>query len=139
MAHLNPYLNFTNNCREAMTFYKDCLGGELVFMLVADMPEMAAQMPPEMKNAIMHSSLTNGNIILMGSDLNRDTALEGNTVQLCINCDNEAQFHEFFNKLSAGGEISEPVANMPWGAVYGTLKDKYGKRWQLNFQVENLM
>ena len=139
MAHLNPYLNFTNNCREAMTFYKDCLGGELVFMLVADMPEMAAQMPPEMKNAIMHSSLTNGNIILMGSDLNRDTALEGNTVQLCINCDNEAQLHEFFNKLSAGGEISEPVANMPWGAVYGALKDKYGKRWQLNFQVENQM
>jgi len=29
MAHLNPYLSFDNQCREAMNFYKDCLGGTL--------------------------------------------------------------------------------------------------------------
>ena len=46
MAQLNPYLNFNNNCREAMSFYKDCLGGELVLQTVGEMPAMAAQMPP---------------------------------------------------------------------------------------------
>ena len=46
MAQLNPYLNFDRNCREAMNFYKDCLGGELFLQTVGEMPEMAAQMPP---------------------------------------------------------------------------------------------
>ena len=29
MPTLNPYLTFNGNCREAMTYYKECLGGEL--------------------------------------------------------------------------------------------------------------
>lgn len=28
---LHAYLTFNGNCREAMTFYQDCLGGELCF------------------------------------------------------------------------------------------------------------
>lgn len=139
MAQVNPYLNFENNCREAMNFYKDCLGGELNIMTVGEMPEMAAQMPPEMKDAIMHSSLTSGGIVIMASDLNREKAIEGNTVQLCINCDSEEQLNEYFTKLSAGGKIIDPVADVPWGAIYGALIDKYGKQWLLNFQIENPM
>lgn len=139
MAQLNPYLNFENNCREAMTFYKDCLGGELKLTTVGEMPEMAAQMPPDMKDAIMHSSLMNGNIVIMGSDLNREKPLEGNTVQLCINCDSEEQLNDYFTKLSAGGKITEALAHMPWGAIYGAIIDKYKKQWLFNFQVENPM
>lgn len=139
MAQLNPYLNFENNCREAMTFYKDCLGGELKLMTVGEMPEMAAQMPSEMKDAIMHSSLTNGGVVIMGSDLNREKVVEGNTVQLCINCDSEQQLNEYFTKLSAGGKITEPVAHMPWGAIYGAIVDKFNKQWLFNFQIENPM
>ena len=60
MGKLNPYLNFDNNCREAMNFYKDCIGGELVFQKVSESPLMAAQMPPEFKDHILHSSLTSG-------------------------------------------------------------------------------
>ena len=139
MAQLNPYLNFENNCREAMTFYKDCLGGELKLMAVGEMPEMAAQMPPEMKDAIMHSSLTNGGIVIMGSDLNREKPVEGNTIHLCINCDSEKQLNDYFSSLSAGGKITEPIADMPWGAKYGSVIDKFGKQWLFNFQVENPM
>lgn len=28
-TRINPYLNFNGNCREAMTFYRDCLGGRV--------------------------------------------------------------------------------------------------------------
>ena len=44
MAKLNPYLNFNNQCREAMNFYKECLGGELFFQTVGELPAMAAKM-----------------------------------------------------------------------------------------------
>jgi PhnB protein len=34
MTEINPYLNFNGSCREAMNFYKECLGGELTLMAV---------------------------------------------------------------------------------------------------------
>ena len=136
MAHLNPYLTYTNNCREAMNFYNDCLGGELFLQTVGELPAMAAQMPPEMKNHILHSTLTSGDIVIMASDLNRETPVEGNTVHLCINCKTENELNTFFSKLSRGGKITEPIADMPWGAKYGSLTDKYGKHWLFNFSKE---
>jgi len=134
MAQLNPYLSFSNNnCREAMNFYKDCLGGELTLQTVGDMPAMAAQMPANMKDSILHSTLKSGGITIMASDLNREKLLEGNTFGLCINCDTEAELNAFFSKLSAGGKIIQSVGDMPWGALYGELTDKYGKLWMFNF------
>ena len=134
MAQLNPYLTFENNCREAMNFYKDCLGGELSLQTVSESPVMAAQMPVEMKDSILHSSLISGGVTIMASDLNNEERIEGTNVHLCINCESENELNSFFSKLSAGGKITAPVADMPWGAKYGSLTDKYGKRWLFNFQ-----
>jgi len=134
MAKLNPYLNFDNNCREAMNFYKDCLGGELFLQTVGEMPAMAAQMPPHMKDLILHSTLTSGDIVIMGADLNRDKRVEGNTVHLCINGNSVEEQDVFFTKLSAGGKIVEALADMPWGGRFGALTDKYGKHWLFNYQ-----
>lgn len=136
MAQLAPYLSFENNCREAMNFYKDCLGGKLLLQTVSESPVMAAQMPAEMKNSILHSSLTSGGITILASDLNREKPLEGNTVHLCINCENEMELNTSFSKLSTGGKIIEPLADMPWGAKYGSLTDRYGKHWVFNFQKQ---
>ena len=139
MAQLSPYLNFNNKCREAMTFYKDCLGGDLMMQTVGDMPEMAAQMPPEFKDSILHASLTSGDLVLFGSDMNRDQPIEGNTIQLCINCGSDEELNNIFNKLSDGGKVLQPVGDMPWGATYAELRDKYNKTWLLNFQKTPMM
>lgn len=134
MAKLNPYLNFDNNCREAMNFYKEAVGGELVLQTVGEMPAMAAQMPPEFKNRILHSVLTSGDLVIMASDLSRDKRLEGNTVQLCVNCTSEEELNNFFTKLSTDGKIIEALTDMPWGGKFGALIDKFGKHWVFNFQ-----
>jgi PhnB protein len=52
---LIPYLNFNGQCREAMAFYQQCLGGELILQKVSESP-MSAQMPPGMESNILHSS-----------------------------------------------------------------------------------
>ncbi len=56
---INSYLTFSGNCREAMRFYQECLGGELQIQTIGDSP-MAAKMPKKMKNYILHATLTNG-------------------------------------------------------------------------------
>lgn len=45
MKEITPYLNFDGNCREAMTFYQRCLGGELNVMTFG---EAGFDSPPEL-------------------------------------------------------------------------------------------
>jgi PhnB protein len=132
MARVNPYLNFNDNCREAMNFYKDCLGGELTLQTVGESP-MAAQMPPGMKDAILHASLTIGDTMIMGSDMRRKQLTDGDTVSLCINCTSDEEMKSFFTNLSAGGTIREPISEMPGGAKIAALTDKYGKLWMFYY------
>ncbi|MEO8568785.1 MAG: VOC family protein [Ginsengibacter sp.] len=132
MARLNSYLTFTDNCREAMNFYKDCLGGELTFMTVGESP-MASMMPASYKDSILHSSLTIGGNMLMGSDMRKSTPIDGDTITLCLNCESEEELTKFYNNLSAGGTIKEPLGEMPDGAKIGALKDKYNKSWMFYY------
>jgi PhnB protein len=133
MTLLNPYLTFNGNCREAMTFYKECLGGELILQTIGESP-MGEQMPPNMKDAILHSSLTKGELILMATDCVPDNGLiKGNSVSLCLNFDSEEEIRTCYEKLSAGGRATNPLEQTFWGAIFGGLTDKFGNHWLLNF------
>jgi PhnB protein len=135
MARLNPYLSFEGNCREAMNFYKEALDGELFLQTVGEMPAMAAKMPPHMQNSVLHSTLTSGDMVIMASDLNRNKAIEGNTIGIIINCETEEELNIFFSKLSSGGKVVEPLTDMPWGGRYGAIIDQFGKQWEFNLPL----
>ena len=134
MLQINSYLTFNGNCREAMTFYKDCLGGELFFQTVGESP-IAEKMPKKMKEAILHATLTTGSLILMASDMVPETGLiRGNSVSLSLSCESEAQIKSCFAKLSEKGVIRHPLEVSFWGTLFGDLTDKYGNNWILNFE-----
>ena len=132
MTQINAYLNFDGHTREAMSFYHQCLGGELVMQKVAESP-MAAQLPGEMSAKILHSSLTKGNMVLMASDMLGRNTVTGNNVMLCINCSSEEEINHFFNSLAAGGKIQDPLQQSFWGATFGKLTDKFGVHWMFNY------
>ena len=48
MTQINSYLTFSGNCREAMTFYRECLGGELYFQTIGESP-LSEKMPEQMR------------------------------------------------------------------------------------------
>jgi PhnB protein len=57
MPHPIPYLAFNGNCADAMHFYERVLGGKLeILMRNADSP-MAAQMPKQHEDRIVHARL----------------------------------------------------------------------------------
>jgi len=132
MAQINAYLNFNGYTRDAMTFYKECLGGELVMQKLAESP-MAAKMPSEMGNKILHSSLTKNGLVLMASDMLGNGIVPGNNVMLCINCSSEEEINTFFTNLAAGGKIKDPLHQSFWGATFGSLTDKFGMHWIFNY------
>lgn len=136
--HINSYLTFSGNCREAMTFYKECLGGALELQPIGESP-MADKMPQEMKNYILHSTLTRGQLVLMGSDMVPDQGLtKGNSVSLMLNCTSEAEIRQLYTTLSAGGSMTHQLETTFWGAILGDFTDKYGNNWILHYEQKGL-
>lgn len=134
---INAYLTFAGNCREAMHFYQQCLGGQLNFQTIGESP-LAGKMPTQMKNAILHATLINEAMVLMASDMVGDHGINlGNSVSLLLDCSSELEIKNCYSNLSAGGEQTHPLEVTFWGALFGDLKDKYGNHWLLHFQKEN--
>lgn len=132
MTQLIAYLQFNGKCREALTFYRECLGGELSLQKVAESP-MAAQLSSEAGANILHGTLTkDGTTIVMGSDMLGARLQPGNSISLCLNCTSDAELQSCFKKLAEGGQINMPLHQSFWGGTYGELTDKYGIFWMLN-------
>ena len=130
MTQLTPYLEFAGNCREAMTFYQSCLGGELFVQTYAEAP-MAGELPAELRDRIIHSQLTGGGIILMAADMmGPDEVSQSKRVTLCINSGSREEIKGYFEKLSEGATIHQPVMEEFFG-MYGSLTDKYGIAWMV--------
>ncbi|MDB5284535.1 MAG: hypothetical protein JWO06_3610, partial [Bacteroidota bacterium] len=111
---------------------KECLGGELTLQTIGESP-MAGKMPAHMKEFILHSTLTKGLLIIMGSDMVPESGLAiGNSVSLMLNC-SENDITVFYEKLSAGGKKDHPLEHTFWGATFGDLTDKFGNHWLLHF------
>lgn len=131
MKDITPYLTFNGTCRQAMTFYKDILGGDLELMDFASSP---MDVPDEAKNYIMHAILTSNGVTLMASDtMPNQPVTNGNSVSLSINCQSTDEINHLFNSLSDGGQITMPLEDTFWGARFGMLTDKFGTCWMFNY------
>jgi PhnB protein len=136
MALLNPYLNFNGQCREALTFYKECFDGELTLQKISE-SAMAATMPSEKGAHILHGTLTkDGAMLLMGSDMIGNHLRSGNSIALCLNCTSDKEINSLFNGLSAGGQVKAAPHQSFWGATYAEVTDKFGISWMLNYTKE---
>lgn len=133
MAYVIPYLQFGGKCREAMEFYKECIGGELDLQPLAGSP-MAEGMPAEAQGGILHGSLIRDTFFLYGSDMAGPDVKQGTSVVLCFTSPDLEELKTVFAKLAEGGTITHDLAVMPFG-TYGDLTDKYGFGWM--FQSDN--
>lgn len=131
MTTISPYINFNGSCAEAMTYYQQCLGGELILQTIKGSP-IETQCPPAMQDQIMHSSLTKDGFCIMASDMTGPAGYtRGNDVSILINCSSEGEINSYYDKISAGGYINDPLKVQFWGAMFADFTDKFGIRWML--------
>ncbi len=131
MAQLISYLTFNGRCREAMTFYHQCFGGELSLQTVGESP-MAEALPQEMKNCILHSTLKQEGIMLMATDMTDEEGLiHGNDISILVDCKSEAEIREYYYKLATDGQKTQPIEKTFFGVLFGGLTDKFGNQWLL--------
>ncbi|MEO5790230.1 MAG: VOC family protein [Gelidibacter sp.] len=141
MTTINTYLNFNGNCEEAFNFYKSVFGGEFTYIgRFGDMPAGDNHTVAEAdRNKIMHVSLPIGSTILMGSDTGGDCGpafVQGNNFSISINPKSKEEADKLFKGLSAGGQVTMPMADTFWGAYFGMFTDKFGVNWMVNFESQ---
>ena len=129
---LNPYVQYQDNARQAMEFYRDALGGNLTLMTFGD---MGIEGPESSK--VMHAQLeTPAGFTLMASDTPDAMGYTpGANVAISISGDDVDALRTYFSKLSLGGEVTIPLSAQQWGAEFGMFTDQFGIRWMINIAV----
>ena len=132
-----PYLGFNGNCAEAMRFYEAVLDGKLeILMSGADSP-MAAQIPKEFADRILHARLAlKGGGYLYAGDAPAQMPYQGiHGVSITLNYNSVAEAQATFDKLAAGGKVTMAMQPTFWAKSFGMLVDKFGTPWIVNGEL----
>jgi PhnB protein len=130
-TRLNPYLGFRDNAREAMEFYHSVFGGELDLSTFGD---FEATDDPSENDKIMHGQVTApGGLVLMGADTPNSVEYhEGSSIAVSLSGEDHAELTGYWEKLSDGGVVQEPLSQAPWGDSFGMCVDRFGTHWMVN-------
>lgn len=138
MKSINPYLNFPGNTEEAFNFYKKVFGGEFLggVYRFKDTPD-ADKLSDSDKEKVMHVGLKMGESnFLMATDALESMGFKvtfGNNFYISIEAESKEEADKLFKGLSEGGKIEMPMADQFWGDYFGSLADKFGVRWMINY------
>lgn len=130
---IQPYLNFSGRCQEALDFYRTAVGAQVdMVMRFKETPEPLppGMLPPGFENKVMHSSFRIGGSTVMATDgIEANVPFSGFSLAFVVATVPEAE--QAFTALSAGGTVKMPLGETFWSPAYGMLTDKFGVVWQI--------
>lgn len=130
MLGVQPYLNFNGNCEEAINFYKDALGGQILYIQRYGDSPMAGMTGD---NKVMHCTLKVGDTHIMASDNPPDMAASpGSNISLAIGLNDVERARTMFDNLAKDGNVTMPLDKTFWAEAFGMLTDKFGINWMVN-------
>ncbi|HZZ10971.1 MAG TPA: VOC family protein [Paraburkholderia sp.] len=130
---IQPYVFFNGRCEEALKYYGEKLGAEVLMMMrYKEAPaEAQAQMRPEMADKIMHASVKVGDTVWMASDGHCDPAATFSGFSLSLTADDAASGQRYFDALADGGSVTMPWQATFWSQGFGMLVDRFGLAWMV--------
>jgi PhnB protein len=129
---LSPHLCFDGQCREAMQFYQESLGGTLQTMLTYGDSPMASQVESRWHDRIVHATLVMNEIELTGVDMLPGSYQRPQGFFLTLTVAGLVRASEVFAALGKGGAITLPFEKTFWSPGFGVLTDRFGIPWEIN-------
>jgi len=131
---VQPYLFFDGRCEEALEFYRQALGAEVMMLMrFKDSPEppQPGMCPPGSDNKVMHASFRIGDSTIMASDgrCAGKPSFEG--FSLSITVPTEAEADRLFTALADGGKVQMPLARTFYSPRFGMVADRFGVGWMI--------
>lgn len=131
---VQPYLFFDGRCEEAVAFYRQALGAQVVMLMhYSDAPAAGAGCPGGTPAAdkVMHACLQIGQSQVMASDGYAAGHPEFKGVSLSIAADDDAQARRFFDALADGGQVQQPLEPSFFASSFGMVADRFGVSWMV--------
>jgi PhnB protein len=136
-TRLNPYLNFSNNARQAMEFYQSVVGGDL---RISTFGEYGGAPEGLEADNVMHAMLeTPSGMTLMASDTPPEMSSAAGEVRagssgvaLSLSGEDADELRGYWERLSARASVTMPLQMQMWGDEFGMLVDEFGNTWMVN-------
>jgi PhnB protein len=131
MQGIKPYIAFKGNCKEAIDFYKQALGAEVLFTQTYGESPMKGKAPDD---KIMHCSIKVGDSVIMACDnmFKENPIIVGNNISLAVGAKSIPEVESTFEKMSDGANVIMPLQETFWAERFGMLTDKFGINWMFN-------
>lgn len=129
---VNPYLNFNGDCGEAFRFYERVLRGRIESIMTHGESPIAAQVPAEWRDRVLHARLIVGNTVIMGSDAPPEHYSKPQGLYVSLSVTDPAEAERIFNALADKGTIQMAFEKTFWAERFGMLVDRFGTPWMVN-------
>ena len=115
-----------------MHFYARALGGKVEFEQKFKGSPGCDGMPDDVANQTMHIAVSLGERRLMASDSGGHPFHGNHGFALSLSYTDLAEARRHFDALSAGGQVTMPLAETFWAEAFGMLVDRFGIAWMIN-------
>ncbi|MCM3716072.1 VOC family protein [Halalkalibacter oceani] len=132
---ITPYLMMNGNAKEAIQFYEQTLGAEVLTIITyRDMPDSPSE---DLKELIAHAKIKIEEAALMFSDTPGPSSItSGNQVTICISTNDVEKSKRFFEALTDGGRVKMPFQETSFSPGYGSVTDKFGVTFQIDTEAQ---
>ncbi|MET3926152.1 VOC family protein [Devosia sp. 2618] len=129
------HLNFRGDARAALDFYQSVFGGDKVVVTYKDAG--AVQNPTEADQVMWGQVASADGFLVMAYDV--PSSLEWNPGQIpffvSVRGASAEEITGYWEKLSEGATIKQPLAPAGWAPLYGMLQDRFGVTWVLDVEA----
>jgi PhnB protein len=126
------YLFYNGRCQEALDFYQQAVGAEVLFrMHYNESPEPCGPIPAGFESKIMHCSFRIGETELMAADGNSDAPAKFDGFTLALQVKTIEQAERAFQALGDGGQTIMPLTETFYSPKFGMLADRFGVHWMI--------
>lgn len=133
-SEINPYLFFSGRCEEALEFYRQNLGAEILMtMRYNECPDPVPEgmLQEGFENKIMHCTFKVGRTIMMASD-GCDDRSNFDGFRLALNVASASDAHRIFDTLAEGGSVDMPLTQTFWSPLFGMVTDRFKVGWMIS-------
>ncbi|GAA2208365.1 VOC family protein [Nonomuraea monospora] len=126
------HLNFRGEARAALEFYRSVFGGDLAVVTYKDTGHV--QDPADADLVTWGQVLADDGFHVMAYDVPSAMPFERgeNSFFLSVRGADAAEITAYWERLTEGATVVQPLGPSPWAPLYGMLKDRFGVVWVLD-------
>ncbi|MGG5369893.1 VOC family protein [Enterococcus sp. AZ196] len=132
-----PYLYFYDECNDALNYYVDIFGAEILEKSTFEDVEYMED--ENRKDCIAHASFKLGESVFLANDFlekkSKDKHSESSLISIWLEIEKDTDIKLLEEKMLATGSKSiTRLEETFWDSLYTKIEDKFGIIWELNAQ-----